>query len=137
MFYYVLIVIEFSIIELEKKINTRGRKAKGKALEELITKKLLDKFPELEYGIDIRRTISSENGQDIKIITKKASTLIPLKIEAKSRATMAIYTYYEQAKGHPGDNLEPCVIIKMNRKQPLIVINLDYFLDMLKKNNEV
>lgn len=117
-------------------MKTRSAKAKGKSLERLIANKILDKFPELVYGTDVRITIGQEHGEDVKL-SRKASTLVPLKIEAKSRATMAIYTYYEQAKGHPGEHLEPCVIIKMNRKQPLIVINLDYFLDMLKKNNEI
>ena len=80
---------------------------------------------------DIRANIGSETGVDINL-SKKAQALIPLKIEAKSRAKMSIYTYYDQARSHKGEELEPCVIVKMNRRKPLAVIDLDYFLEILK-----
>jgi hypothetical protein len=114
-------------------LKTRSAKQKGKTLERLIAQKLLDKFPELTYNEDIRITIGQERGEDLKL-SKKAQALIPLQIEAKSRSSMAIYTYMEQAKSHKA-GLEPCVIVKMNRRKPLVCIDLDYFLELLYDRN--
>ncbi len=117
-------------------MKTRSAKAKGKTLERLIRDKLIEKFH--LTSDEIRCTIGSENGEDIKL-SKKAQALIPLQIEAKARATMSIYTYYTQACSHKA-GLEPCVIVKINRRKPLICLDLDYFLEILyertnKKNN--
>ena len=43
---------------------------------------------------------------------------------------MAIYTYYDQAKKHPGDDLEPLVVVKKNNRKPLVVMDLRYFLEI-------
>ncbi len=109
---------------------TRSSKAKGKTLERYIRDKLIQIFH--LASDEIRCTISSENGEDLKL-SKSAQEKIPLKIEAKSRKTMALYAFYEQAKGHPGE-LEPVVIVKANRKPVLIIVDLDYFLKLLKGN---
>jgi hypothetical protein len=110
-------------------VKTRSAKQKGHKLEAYVRDKLLEKFP-LEKE-DVRANIGSETGEDLKLSTK-AKQIIPLKIECKSRAKMAVYTFYDQAKGHPGDNLEPVVVIKMNRRKPLLIVDLDYFLELLK-----
>ncbi len=103
-------------------------KAKGHRLEALIRDKLIEKFN--LTSDEIRISVGSETGEDIKL-SRKAQEKIPLKIEAKSRAKFSLYAYYDQAIGHNGDNLEPCVVIKANRRKPLIVIDLNYFLEML------
>ncbi len=113
------------------KIKTRSAKAKGKSLEKLIQTKILEKFPELKD--EIRVTIGQEHGSDLKL-SKKALEVLPIKIEAKSRASMSVYTYYEQAKSHHGE-LEPIVIVKMNRRKPLIVMDLEYYLELIRNNN--
>lgn len=113
-------------------MNTRSRKLKGHRLEYLIRDKFIEKF-NLTTD-DVRANIGSETGVDINL-SKKAQALIPLQIEAKSRSSMAIYTYYEQAKSHKA-GLEPVVIVKMNRRKPLICMDLDYFLELLRNNNK-
>jgi len=112
------------------KMKTRSAKAKGHKLEYLVRDLLLEMFE--KYGLtedDIRANIGSETGEDLKF-SQKAKDLLPIKIECKSRAQMAIYTYYDQAKKHPGDDLEPLVVVKKNNRKPLVVMDLRYFLEI-------
>ncbi len=112
-------------------MKTAARKAKGHRLEYYVRDRLIELF-----GFDkedIRANIGSETGEDLKL-SKKAQALIPLKFECKSRARMSVYTYYDQAKGHPGE-LEPVVVVKMNRRKPLIIMDLEYFLETLRNKN--
>src|SRR5216683_2049915 len=106
-------------------MKTSSRKAKGHTLEKLIRDKLIDLFYLSEE--DIRIPISGEHGADLKL-SKKAELVFPFKVEAKSYAKFAIYTYYDQANNHKGEHLEPLVVIKANRRRPLVCIDLDYFL---------
>jgi hypothetical protein len=111
-------------------LKTSSAKAKGHKLEYFVRDKLIEKF-KLDKE-DIRANIGSETGEDLKL-SNKAKKLIPVKIECKSRAKMSVYTYYDQAKGHPGDDLEPVVVIKMNRRKPLVVIDFEYFMELIRK----
>lgn len=110
-------------------IKVSSAKAKGKFLERLIKQKLIELFNFTED--DIRIPVGSEKGCDIKL-SKKAQQVFPFKIEAKNRAKIGVYTFYAQATRHEGDGLEPLVIIKQNYKNPLAIIDLDYFLDIIK-----
>jgi hypothetical protein len=112
-------------------VKTSSAKAKGHRLEYLIRDKLIEKFH--LTNDDVRANIGSETGVDINL-SKKARALIPLAIEAKSRTTMSLYTWYNQACKN-AEELEPCVIVKMNRRKPLVCIDLDYFLELLYDRN--
>ena len=108
-------------------MKTSSSKAKGHLLEALVRDKLIERF-----GLSreqIRIPIGSEKGSDIKL-TKSAQLAVPLKIECKSRKSFSLYSYWDQANAHEGD-LEPVVIIKANRRRPLICLDLDYFLGLL------
>jgi hypothetical protein len=113
-------------------LKTSSIKAKGKNFERQIRDTLLAHFPNLKD--EIRVTIGSENGEDIKL-SKKAQTILPLKIECKARARISVYEWYAQAQRHLGE-LEPVVIMKMNRKKPLVVVDLDFFLKLLQKEEK-
>lgn len=99
----------------------------------MIVQKILEKFPELDIE-DVRCTVGQEGGADIKL-SKKARTFLPIKIEAKNRENLTqIYTFYEQAKSHKEEG-EPVLIIKKNFKKPLVIMDLDYYLELLKEKN--
>lgn len=109
-------------------------KKKGKLLEKLLVKKLLDNFTEL-CSDDIRCTIGSETGSDIKL-SSKALKFIPYNFECKSRATIGLYNWYEQAMKYNEHNL-PCVVVfKANRKVPMVALTLDDFLELTAKNKK-
>lgn len=113
-------------------MKIRSAKAKGKNLERLIRDKLIERFS--LTSDDIRCTVGSEGGSDIKL-SKKALKLLPYNIECKSRATMSVYSWYEQCLNHKG-KLEPLLIVKANRKKPLIIIDLEFFLDLIDRETK-
>jgi hypothetical protein len=73
------------------------------------------------------------SGEDI-LLSPAARRVVPLSIECKSRDKIAVYGYYEQAKDNAKGN-EPCLFIKQNRSKPLVVVDAEYFLDLLRKVN--
>ena len=42
-----------------------------------------------------------------------------------------IYNWYKQSSKN-SNRLMPCVVMKMNTRQPLVVIDLDDFMDLIK-----
>jgi len=54
-------------------------------------------------------------------------------VECKNKASIAIYNDYEQATTHVNDGEIPLLVIKQNRSEPLIVMSLDNFFELLKQ----
>jgi hypothetical protein len=71
------------------------------------------------------------SGEDI-LLSPAARRVVPLSIECKSRDKIAVYGYYEQAKEN-AKGYEPCLFIKQNRSKPLVVVDAEYFLELLKE----
>ena len=112
--------------------SVRSRKAKGRALQNLVVQKLLDRSEELEQD-DVKGAIMGEGGMDVKL-SPAARKIYPFKIECKNQEKFkGIYDIYRQAEEHQGDG-EPLGILKMNRQKPLVLIDLDYFLDMHQRS---
>jgi hypothetical protein len=76
---------------------------------------------------DIESRGMGQGGSDV-ILSPLAKRLLPVEIECKSNAQWAVYKPYEQAKTH-GD-LEPILVVKANRKEPLVVMSLDYWIKL-------
>ena len=112
-------------------MNNKSRKAKGRLLQNLVKDKIVKLFPALTSD-DIRTSVMSEAGADVKLISVMARKLFPYDVECKNREEYkTIYKHFKQAIKH--GNLEPILIIKMNRERPLAVIDLDHFFEMLAK----
>ena len=43
-----------------------------------------------------------------------------------------VYNFYKQASKKIPKNLEPVVVMKMNSRDPLVVIDVDHFFDLIK-----
>ncbi len=109
---------------------SRSAKAKGHRLEALVRDKIIEAF-NLTYD-DVRIAVGSENGADVKL-SRKAQAKCPFSVECKNKESFkAIYTAYEQAKAHE-KALIPLLILKSNNREPLVVINLDYFITMVSR----
>jgi len=114
-------------------MNNKSRKAKGRILQNLVRDKVQKLFPSLGKD-DIRTSLMSENGADVKLISLMARKLMPYDIETKNREEYkTIYKHYDHAKGH--GNMEPLLVIKMNRQSPLAVLDLDHFFELLSRAN--
>ena len=114
-------------------MNNKSRKAKGRILQNLVRDKILKLFPALGKD-DIRACLMSEPRADIKLMSLMARKLMPYEIETKNREEYkTLYKHYRHAKGH--GNLEPMLVVKMNREDPLAVIDLDHFFQLLSRAN--
>ena len=114
-------------------MNNKSRKAKGRILQNLVRDKVQKLFPSLGKD-DIRTSLMSENGADVKLISLMARKLMPYDIETKNREEYkTIYKHYKHACKH--GNSQPLLVIKMNRENPLAVIDLDHFMELLARAN--
>ena len=103
----------------------RSRKAKGRRLQNWVRDSLRGLFLTLTDD-DVRVAIMGETGADVKL-SVNAKKLFPYDIECKNtEGWKKLYDAYDQADGH-GDN-QPIVFIKMNRRNPLVVVDAKHFL---------
>lgn len=79
---------------------------------------------------DIKTAVMGESGEDIKM-ARAARDKFPFSIECKNVEKLNVYTAYEQAVANAGDN-EPIIIMKKNRKKPLVVIDAEAFVRLIK-----
>lgn len=113
-------------------MKTKSAKAKGRRLQDLVAKKILSQFPKLE-GL-VKPVIMGEGGVDVRMFGP-AKDIVPYAIECKNSERWTLGSWWNQTTANAGEeNLKPCLIISKNRmKQPLVVIELDEFLDLIKK----
>jgi hypothetical protein len=86
-------------------------------------------FPHLEED-DVKSTSMGASGEDVQL-SPAARRVVAYQTECKSKATSQIHTYYEQAKSH--GKHEPLVIVKMNHKRPLAIVDAEHFFELLKQ----
>lgn len=73
-----------------------------------------------------------ESGADLKL-SAKARKLFPFKVECKNHeAWTNVYKAFDQAEGHKEEGI-PLLVIKKNRKKPLIVIDAGNFFNIMEK----
>ena len=65
-------------------MNNKSRKAKGRVLHNLVRDKIIKLFPVLGKD-DIRTSLMSEAGADVKLISLTARKLFPYDTETKNR----------------------------------------------------
>lgn len=104
-------------------------KAKGRLFQQLCRDKIIAKFK--PYGVepaDVKSTSMGAGGEDIQL-SPFARSMFPFSIECKSHKSMAVYKLYEQAQEN-AEGHEPLLFIKANGKKPLVVVDVDKFMDM-------
>ena len=115
-------------------MKPQSAKAKGRLLQQHVRDTILKANPELEPD-DVKSTGMGQGGEDVQL-SPYARKLVPLSIECKSRAAFAVYKDYEQAVSNTKEGLEPVLVIKGNRKKPLAMVDLDYFIQLVRKAND-
>ena len=108
----------------------KSRKAKASKLQNLVRDKILKAFSPHLRRKDVQTPTNGVNGPDI-VLSRIAKKLCPYNFEVKNRNQIkGVYDWYKQA----GKNtkLEPVVVMKMNTRTPLVVIDLDAFIDLIK-----
>ena len=109
-------------------MKTQSRKAKGRRLQRQFMQLLIEKLdidPE-----DIESRSMGAGGEDL-IMSKAARTKFPYSIECKNQERLNIWSAWEQANNNKGI-YEPLIVIKKNGVRPLIVVDAENFLEMIK-----
>jgi hypothetical protein len=110
-------------------MKPRSAKNKGAKFQSQVREMILSRWSVLTER-DVRSTSMGASGEDIQL-SELASKLVPLSIECKNVEKLNIWSAYEQAMENKGE-LEPIVFFKRNRVKPLVAVDAEYFLDLLK-----
>lgn len=113
-------------------IKAQSAKAKGRRLQQTVRDAILYSFPSLETD-DVRSTSMGAGGEDVQL-SPAARRLFPYTVECKNLAKIAVYNYYVQCSGH--NDHEPLVVIKQDRSKPLAVVDLDHFMELVRRVND-
>ena len=73
-------------------------------------------------------------GEDVQL-SPAARELFNFNIECKNRAAIAVFKDYDQAKTH--GKYEPLVVLKQNGSKPLALVDAEFFIDLIAKNQEL
>jgi hypothetical protein len=114
-------------------IKVSSAKAKGRNLQQFVRDAILSRFPELEPD-DCKSTSMGASGEDVQL-SPAARRMIPVSIECKARKSVAIYPWYDQAKENAKAGLEPILVVKADRKKPLVCVDADYFFNLMAERN--
>ena len=118
----------------DRRMRTKSKKAKGRRLQNWVRDELLRLFPKLTDN-DVVCAIMGERGMDVKLSTK-AKKFIPFSIECKNQETFKkVYKDYDQAVYNSKNKKEPIVFIKMNQRDPLVIFDATYFLNLIRSQN--
>ena len=110
-------------------MRNSSRKAKSTKLQNMVRAKILKAFPHLKKR-DVDTAKEGQSGPDI-ILSRIGAKLCPYNFEVKSQNRMkTIYDFYKQASKKT--RLEPVVVMKMNSREPLVVLDLDHFFTLIK-----
>ena len=112
-------------------MRTQSRKAKGRRLQRQFMQLLIEKLDIDSEDIESRSM--GAGGEDL-IMSKAARTKFPYSIECKNQEKLNIWSAWDQANGNKG-LYEPLVVIKKNGVRPLVVLDAENFLDMIKEFN--
>ena len=115
-------------------MRTSSRKAKGRRLQNWVRDSLLSVFTNLDDN-DVMCAIMGETGADIKL-SNPAKKLIPYSFECKNKETFkGIYDIMSQAQENAKVTDVPVAVIKMNKFQPLAIVDATHFLKLIGKQN--
>ena len=110
-------------------MKTRSRKIKSKRLSNYVRKKILKAFPHLKQK-DVMLPKDGQIGPDF-ILSKNAKKLLLHQFELKNQEKMyTLYKWFDQASKNT--KLDGVVICKRNGSDPLAIIDLDHFIDLIK-----
>ena len=109
-------------------MKTQSAKQKGRKLQQWFRDLLIE---ELEvHPEDIESRSMGAGGEDL-IMSRAAREKFPYSIECKNQESVNVWKSYDQAKENSG-NYEPIVVLKRNKSKPLVLINAEHFVNLLK-----
>lgn len=114
----------------KKHYRKHWRRRKGKKLQNYVQSLIRKTFPHLKKK-DVDVAGDGISGPDI-LLSTVAKKLCPYLFETKNQNKMkTIYDFYNQASKNAG-TLEPVVVMKMNAREPLVVLDVKHFFKLIK-----
>ncbi|GGD64844.1 hypothetical protein GRI62_11730 [Erythrobacter arachoides] len=112
-------------------IKVSSAKSKGRRLQQAARDAILAAFPDLEEG-DVRSCAMGSQGEDLQL-SPAAARAFPFSVECKAKAKgfTVLYDALGQAAGQ--NDRTPLAVVKQDRRKPLVVIDLDDFLKLVRR----
>ena len=111
-------------------MKTQSAKAKGRNLQKWVVNKLIEEFD--IHPEDIKSCSMGAGGEDV-VMARAAREKFPFSVECKNVEKLNVWDAYEQAKAN-SSGYEPIVVMKKNHKKPLVVLDAENFISMVKDN---
>lgn len=106
-------------------MKPQSAKAKGRRLQQWVRDCILKYSPSLEPD-DVKSTSMGASGEDVQL-SPAARKQYPVSIECKSRASYAFYKDYDQAVVNCPKGSEPILVAKANHRNPVVIVDADWF----------
>ncbi len=75
------------------------------------------------------------SGVDVQL-SQSALAAFPFSVECKNRASIAVYSDFDQCAGNTIDGTTPLLVIKQNHSEPLAVLRLEDFMSLVTRVKE-
>ena len=111
-------------------MKTQSAKAKGRNLQKWVVNKLIETFD--IHPEDIKSCSMGAGGEDV-VMAIASRERFPFSVECKNVEKLNVWDAYEQAKAN-SNGYEPIVVMKKNHKKPLVVLDAEHFIEMVKDN---
>ena len=111
--------------------NPKYSKAKGRKLQNLLRDELRVAFPSLEED-DVKSQTMGMPGEDI-VLSPAARRKIPYSFECKNVERLSFWATVKQCKANCKETVSPAIVVKKNRKDPMVAIPLDIFIKIIKE----
>jgi hypothetical protein len=115
----------------KKRISVSSAKAKGRNLQQWTRDQILKNFPSLEKD-DVKSTSMGAGGEDVQL-SPAARREIPISVECKANKLIATYKFYDQAKENCPAGMEPVVVMKADRRSPLVVLDAVAYFELMRR----
>ena len=112
-------------------MKTSTAKAKGRRLQQWVRTLLIEQLdvdPE-----DIESRPMGSQGEDL-IMARAAREKFPFSIECKNQESLNVWRAWEQASANSGKH-DPILVIKKNNVKPLVVVDAEHFVNLIKERD--
>ena len=112
-------------------MKTSSAKAKGRRLQQWFRDLLIEKLD--VHPEDIESRSMGAGGEDL-IMARAARKKFPYSIECKNQESLNVWRAWEQASENSG-KYDPILVIKKNNVKPLVVVDAEYFVNLIKESD--
>ena len=113
-------------------MKTQSAKSKGRRIQQWVRTNLIERLD--IHPEDIESRPMGSGGEDL-IMARAAREKFPFSIECKNQESGNVWKAMEQARAN-AKLYTPIVVMKKNNEKPLVVIDAEVFVDMVREVND-